>query len=112
MTINPNSNLTVFFDVDLPKMASHEPQATCGFSVYRDTLIVWDEDHDERVVTFIDQLPEYVRAQLLVVQEHEGCLALLWRYCVPPGYEEQQGVDVAGDHWSIISSRGPRSPNA
>lgn len=52
-----------------------------GVSVYRGVLIVWDEDHDNRVVEVIDQLlGEYQRKdyQLLVANESEGHIKLIW----------------------------------
>ena len=63
--------IIVFYDGDLPNMATHCPQEECGFSIYRNILVQWDEDGDDRVLWFIDHLPERVREQLLIVQEHE-----------------------------------------
>ena len=69
--------------------------------------VQWDEDGDDRVLWFIDHLPERVREQLLIVQEHEGELALRWKLgWAPSGYRQGDEVDVGGDLWSIGSSLG------
>ena len=53
-------------------------------------------------------MPELVRGQLLIVQEHEGGVAFVWNYDIPDGYQEGLSVDIAGDTWSIASSRAVR----
>jgi hypothetical protein len=88
MKKTPTAKLVVFFDSGLPNLASHCPQSDCGFSLYKGVLIQWDEDQDERILKFIDQMPVEIRSRLLVAQEHEAALALLWKDSVPPGYEE------------------------
>lgn len=99
--------IIVFYDGDLPNMATHCPQEECGFSIYRNILVQWDEDGDDRVLWFIDHLSERVREQLLIVQEHEGELALRWKLgWAPSGYRQGDEVDVGGDLWSIGSSLG------
>lgn len=99
--------LAVFYDDDLPNMASHRPQWECGYSIYRGVLVQWDEDHDMRILEFIDGLSEAVRAELLVVQEHEASLALLWRDHVPERYAVGKIIDVYDDTWDIVTSTGP-----
>jgi len=101
--------LVVFYDDDFPNMASHRPQWECGYSIYRGVLIQWDEDHDVRVLEVIDELSEAVRAELIVVQEHEASLALLWRGEVPDRYSTGNIVDVHDDTWDIVISAGPKS---
>jgi hypothetical protein len=105
------SDIVVFFDRDLPSMASHCEQSECGYSLYRGILVQWDEDHDERVLKFIDALGNDVQTELLVVQEHEGRLGLLWRDRVPQGLEEGRQIDICNDVWSVESSvTAPREP--
>jgi hypothetical protein len=87
-------------------MATHCRQENCGFSLYRGVLVVWDEDHDTRVLTFIDSLAEENRKQLLVVQEHEGSIAFIWdRYC-PKSCEGAIAIydDEGFDEWSVEGS--------
>src|SRR5262245_7508478 len=94
-----------FYQKDLPNGASHCSQDKCGFSIYRGVLIQWDEDHDERVLRVLDEIPIAILGQLLVVQEHKASVSFLWRDVVPQGYEE--GVDFQeprGDIWIIYKS--------
>ncbi len=98
------ANLPVLFDTDLPSMATHCSQSECGFSLYRNVLIRWDEDKDERILTFVDEMPHFIRGQLLVVQEHEAVLALIWRDRIPEGYEIGAEIEVERDIWTIHES--------
>src|SRR6185503_18619950 len=79
-----------FYDRDLPAGASHCGQEECGFSIYRGVLVQWDEDHDERIFKFLDQLPAKILDKLLVVQEHEASLVLVWAPSprIPKCYQE------------------------
>lgn len=106
MNKTPKANLVIFTDDDFPNFASHCPQSECGFSLYKGVLIQWDEDHDERVLTLIDEMPDFIRDQLLVVQEHEAILGFIWMGRVPSGYEENHSIDVEGDIWHISKSIG------
>lgn len=99
--------ITVFYDDDLPNMASHRPQWECGFSIHRGVLVQWDEDCDHRILEFIDGLPDDVCSELLVAQEHEASLALLWRGFIPERYAAGNTVDVHDDTWDIVASVGP-----
>jgi len=108
-TQNPKRWLThkpvlVFYDDDFFNMASHCPQSECGFSIYQGVLIQWDEDQDDRVLEFIDNLRDCERSELAIVQEHEGTIALLWRNTVPSGYEEGNYIEVGNDAWEIVKS--------
>lgn len=100
------TSLVVFHETDLPNMASCCPQEECGFSIYRGVLIQWDEDQDERILTFVDSLPDDIAGQLLIAQEHEGSLYLVWKGPVPKAYTDNNGVSVEDDHWSICKSIG------
>jgi hypothetical protein len=97
---------TTILQSDLPNMASHCAQSECGFSIYRGVIVQWDEDHDERVLDVLDQMPAHILDSLFVVQEHEGAIAFVWKGDVPKGYEEgTDGVEPGdGDLWCIISS--------
>ena len=91
---------------DLPNMASHCHQDVCGFSLHRGVLVQWDEDHDERVIGVLDQMPISVIERLIAVQEHEGCISFVWSGSVPCGYEDDgEGITAPdGDWWCIQSS--------
>ena len=86
-------------------MSSHCSQTECGFSVYRNVLVQWDEDHDERVLWFLDRLQCNVIEQLLACQEHEGGIAFLWKKRIPKGFEQGGSVDGMGDEWVILESK-------
>lgn len=93
------------FDVnDLPNMGSGVRGFTYGFTIYCGVLIQWDEDKDERVITFINELAARVRRQLAIVQEHEGSLGLVWHTIVPSGYEMGEEFEVEGDFWVVQTS--------
>ena len=94
--------IVVFYNTDLPISG-----AGSGFSLHRGVLVQWDEDEDDRILTFIDELPEQIRQQLLVAHEHEAGLSLLWQDSVPEGFEEGKDIDVDGDCWVILSSFAP-----
>jgi len=91
---------------DLPNMATHCDQADCGFSLYRGVLVQWDEDHDDRVLRVLDDMKAKHLDKLLVVQEHEGCIAFVWRGSIPFYYREGECiVEPTGDVWNITSSK-------
>lgn len=77
-----------------------------GFSLYRGILVLWDEDRDTRILSMIDGMEDKDREQLVIAQEHEGTLVLLWKKYIPSKY----GVDGMvtntqdGDVWGIVES--------
>jgi hypothetical protein len=120
MKIKPTKQggIAVFYDFELPAMASHCNHADCGFSIYRGTLVCWDEDHDERILQLIDEMPTAVAEQLLVTQEHEGSVRFIWKGEVPEGYHTNGAVEVAmdipgepdaSDVWIIEESIAPEA---
>jgi hypothetical protein len=112
MEIKPTNqgDIAVFYDSELPALSSHCNQAECGFSIYKSTLIRWDEDSDDvRILQFIDELANDIREELLVCQQHEGTVQFIWKSQVPQGYEKGCGVDVAGDGWYILESIAPEA---
>lgn len=96
--------IAIFGVDDLPNMGAWMRGFSYGFTVYRGVLVQWDEDRDKRVLTFINQLPEKVRCQLAIVQEHEGSLGLVWHTHVPSGYGVGEEFDVEGDFWVVQKS--------
>ena len=74
-----------------------------GFSIYRGVLIQWDEDHDPRVLRFVDNLAPADRACLLIAQEHEGMIRLCWTHHIPHRYRTDELIDCAGDTWATES---------
>ena len=101
-------SILVFYDSDLPSMASHCEQSECGFSLYRGVLVQWDEDQDRRILTWIDSLSESDRENLIIAQEHKASLSLRWKWAVPEGLEENKALDIpdkeGGSFWNIAES--------
>lgn len=76
-----------------------------GISFHKNKTIIWDEDHDPRVITFLNYLEAYFPKtfnKLLAIEEHEGTISLLFN-----GQYESLGeklpfeVDAADDIWQI-----------
>ena|ERR1700736_4557658 len=101
MKRTPHAKLVVFYESELPNMASHCPQADCGFSLYKGVLIQWDEDQDERILSFIDLMPDAICSRLLAAQEHEASIALIWKDSVPGGYEDGAEWEIDHDVWHV-----------
>jgi hypothetical protein len=73
-----------------------------GYEVYKDVVIVWDEDHDPRIKNFIDDLSHDDRDNLIMCGESKGDLTLWWAYQVPESFQEKKSVSVANnDSWNI-----------
>ena len=79
---------------------------TPRLSVYRGVIVHWDEDHDTRILDFIDDMNEQDRSCLVATHEHEGGMWFIWNGPAPKAYEKtDHGVDTrSGDHWSILES--------
>lgn len=76
-----------------------------GISIHRGVIVVWDEDRDTRVLTWLELQPCEVVDALVAVEESEGCLTLLWRDHVYQGYEVGKVLDADLDCWAVIESR-------
>lgn len=82
-----------------------------GVSLYRGVVVVWDEDHDRRVLELIDTCAA-MNLPLVGIHEREGVVSMVWAGCVPRPYEAGNEVYVAsGDYWTVQSSRsvGPEA---
>ena len=99
-----DNGITIFEIDDLPNMGAGVRGFLYGFTLYRGVMIQWDRDQDERVVTFINELPAMVRCQLAIVQEHEGSIGCVWYTHVPCGYGVGEVVEVGGDFWVVEKS--------
>ncbi len=71
------------------------------FSLYRDILILWDEDHDGRLLAILDQLlDETTDTDLLVAAaEHKGELVLWW--WGRGGWNGDQLATTDRDAWKV-----------
>ncbi len=71
-----------------------------GQSYYKGVLIIWDEDHDERVIKFIDKLSDNEKSCMIAVHEHKGYVDIM---CHPPhcAFSNGQTFNIMGDIWTI-----------
>lgn len=79
-----------------------------SYSIYRNILIQWDDDHDNRILDFVDDMTESHRQELLVINERKGTISFLWKKDIPSIYADDSmgGVESRdGDYWSIYSSK-------
>jgi len=68
---------------------------------YKNVNIIWDEDHDERIYTFVNSLSDEEREELSWANERKGSLMLGWKRKIPERFKELVGVEVEGDFWGI-----------
>jgi len=74
-----------------------------GYEVYKDVVIAWDEDRDTRIKTFIDELSENERFNLVMCNENKGDLTLWWTDQIPEKFQSKKSVVVEGDYWNIFN---------
>lgn len=72
---------------------------------YRGVEIKWDMDNDERILEFLDALPQETCDRLLMVGESKGSLMLIWKKTPTPELELNKEVVVDGDVWVIYESK-------
>ncbi len=79
--------------------------AADDYSLYKGVLVLWDEDHDERLLTFIDD-NLFLAPRLLAAYERKASLSLVWLNEVPQEFEldDREQVEVAGDCWQVESA--------
>jgi hypothetical protein len=95
--------LPTFGPRDFPQM---EQEGKPSFSVYKGVVIKWDEDHDWKVTQIIDTIPADERRFLVIIQEHEECLSLVWHRRVPRRYRIGKYIRLSGGEvYRIYDSR-------
>jgi hypothetical protein len=72
----------------------------CGFDHYKDIIVVWDEDHDKRILKFIDSLSEDVRMSIFAVKEESGTLSVILLHNADLGILGYE-VSMYGDMWTV-----------
>ena len=72
-----------------------------GSEIYKDVEIIWDEDRDQRIKFFIDQLPDMERLDLAMCEENEGGITLYWKTDGPERFKSMDFVHIPGDDWNI-----------
>lgn len=86
----------LIFDADEIKELFHEKT----FSIYNNVMVVWDEDEDERILTFLDEHKDlYSRNNLVVALEHEAVLHLYFFNSRPDTIIDS--CEVCNDFWTI-----------
>jgi len=48
-----------------------------GFTLYKDVIVQWNRDRDERLFKWYDSLPEKLREHIIIVQKHEDKIYLV-----------------------------------
>jgi hypothetical protein len=97
-----------------------------GVSIYKDVVVIWDEDFDTRIITLLDNIikedkicmsdcyiNQFSKKSLIAVSEREGHLDMLWdhpmEFNILGKMEEQharvESINVitpsGGDTWSV-----------
>jgi len=76
-----------------------------GYSVYKGTIIEWDEDYDRRIFIFVDNILKQRIKNLIRCKEHEAGLILYFKDSIPLKYNEGDSIDIddeeGHDVWSI-----------
>ena len=86
------------------------PIGLTDYSIYRGVLVLWDDDYDTRVLTFIDN-NEMLIPKMLAVSERKAYLTVLRLGKIPNLSKVMTGtnkffpnmVEVAGDSWQVES---------
>lgn len=86
----------MFTLTDLVKIDAFEYHK--GMSIYKNVLILWDEDFNIILYNFIDSLG-IDSSSLCAVMERKGRLYLLWHDVIPEKYQENKSLDVESDHF-------------
>jgi hypothetical protein len=69
-----------------------------GFTVYKEVIIQWDKDRDERIFKWYDSLPEKMREKIVIAQEHEGKIYLALTKEIK---DLETSWDVDGEVWKL-----------
>lgn len=95
MRIHPLTGLAIMESADFAKAAR-----CAGISAWGGVLVLFDDDHDERVVELLGELTEGERAELVAVHECKGCVTMFWRSWIPRRFQVCELL-VAGDVWAL-----------
>ena len=65
----------------------------------RNTTVIFDEDRDERLLRYIENLPTFFSKDLILAYEHEGSAMFIWsnENC----FSDLQNIEVEGDSFSV-----------
>jgi hypothetical protein len=71
------------------------------YNIYKDILVLLDEDLDSRIYNFIDSLGNDSKS-LCAVMENEGRLFLLWQDIIPDNYIQGKEISVNCNHFCPV----------
>jgi hypothetical protein len=71
-----------------------------GLSVHCGVIVVWDEDHDERVLRMIEERFPVGSVKPLAVCEHEGIICILWANEDDATYAAPKDYTTENDWWN------------
>jgi len=67
-----------------------------GYEEYKDVLVIWDEDHDKRILRVIDKWNKKQRENVLAIQEHEAGLTVIFKH-----YKSFDEIDIEHDCFTV-----------
>jgi hypothetical protein len=76
------------------------PRSVVGMSVYRSTIVLWDKDHDTRILTWIDRYG----GGCLAVHEHGAQMTIVWD---GPDDDRPSEYEVEDDYWLVYRHHEP-----
>jgi hypothetical protein len=72
---------------------------------YKDVLVIFDEDRDDRILRLIEKLSIFDRNDIIWTQEHEGLLTICWSNIERLNYYDtirnKESVCIEGDIWMV-----------
>ncbi|MCK5588091.1 MAG: hypothetical protein KAI34_05165 [Candidatus Lokiarchaeota archaeon] len=71
-----------------------------GFTLYKEVIVQWDRDRDERIFSWYDSLPEKLQKHIIIIQEHEGMLYLVLDKEIKIE-DLGRSWDVEGEEWKL-----------
>jgi len=75
-----------------------------GQSFYEGIIVFWDEDNDNRILDFIDNLHDYERENIVAIQEAKGGIGVWQKSSKYSIFTEGSYIDgnlTGGDPWFI-----------
>ena len=88
---------TLRYPDDFPNKEGAD-QFRYGFTVYKEVIIQFDRDHDERIFSWYDSLQKEIREKIVIAQEHEGKIYLALTKEIK---DLETSWDVDGEIWKL-----------
>lgn len=74
-----------------------------GISVHHGIIVVWDEDHDGRILNMIEERFPLGSAKPLAVREHKGGVQMLWEHAGDAIHCAPDELMTEGDYWAVLN---------